>query len=195
MIAPILPNPWNVFNLQASPFWQDALGDGDQTHPLSLFVGRHEDLEALVGGLYGAGSGSSRRAIAGNPGIGKTTLVKQFKAQALANGYLTTDGLVPVFADDSNESHFGRVLGAVYDILLANRPHLVDAAPMQAAQVLVRSAREKARSGGISLFGVGASVGQNTTSTVPRDILLDPQWTPQNRPLIDTLKPATTPVS
>ena len=25
-----LPNPWNFFNLQASPFWQDALGDGIQ---------------------------------------------------------------------------------------------------------------------------------------------------------------------
>ena len=173
MIAPSLPNPWNVFNLHSSPFWQDALGDGDQTHPLSLFVGRQDDLDVLVGSLFGAGSGSSRRAIAGSPGIGKTTLVKQLKAHALANGYLTTDGFVPVFADDTNESLFGRVLGAVYDILLANRPHTVDLAPMQAAQVLVRSAREKARSGGISLFGVGASIGQNTTTTVPRDILLD----------------------
>lgn len=126
-----------------------------------------------MGGLFGAGSGSSRRAIAGNPGIGKTTLVKQLKAHALTNGYLTTDGFVPVFADDSSESLFGRVLGAVYDILLANRPHTVDTAPMQAAQVLVRSAREKARSGGLSLFGVGASVGQNISATVPRDILLD----------------------
>jgi len=173
MIAPTLPNPWNVFNLQSSPFWQDPLGDGDSTHPLSLFVGRKADLTALSNGLFSAGSGSSRRAIAGNPGIGKTTLVKRFKAQALASGYLTTDGFVPVFADDTNEALFGRVLGAVYDILLANRPTTVDHAAMQSAQVLVRSAREKARGGGVSLFGVGGSVSQSTNATVPKDILLD----------------------
>lgn len=92
----VLPNPWNIFNLQISPFWQDALGAGDRMHPLSLFVGRNDELQRLVDGLFGAGAGTSRRAIAGRPGIGKTTLIKQFKAQALAAGYLAVDQSVPI---------------------------------------------------------------------------------------------------
>ncbi|MEP6832299.1 MAG: AAA family ATPase [Gemmatimonas sp.] len=173
MIAPTLPNPWNFFNLQSSPFWQDPLGDRDSTHPLSLFVGRQADLTSLISGLFSAGRGSSRRAISGNPGIGKTTLVKRFKAEAHTNGFLTTDSFVPVFADDTNEALFGRVLGAVYDILLANRPGTVEHSAMQSAQVLVRSAREKARGGGVSLFGVGGSLSQSTSVTAPKDMLLD----------------------
>jgi hypothetical protein len=168
-----LPNPWNAFNLLSTPFWQDALGAGDVVHPLSLFVGREQALTALVNCLFGAGAGSSRRAIEGSPGVGKTTLVKRFKAQALENGFFVADGFVSVLADDTNESLFGRVLGAVYDILLANRPHTVEQPAMQAAQVLVRAAREKARSGGVSIFGVGVSIGQNVSNTSPKDLLLD----------------------
>jgi hypothetical protein len=173
MAPAILPNIWRVFNLRASPFWQDPLGDGDQAHPLSLFVGREAELQTLTTGLYGAGASSSRRAIAGSLGIGKTTLVKQFKAVAQANDFLTTDSVVPIYADDTSDSLFGRVLGSVYDILLANRPHIVDHPAMQAAQVLVRAARERIRGGGGSMFGVGASVSQSMVTTAPRDMLLD----------------------
>lgn len=169
----VLPNPWNVFNLQISPFWQDALGAGDRLHPLSLFVGRGGELQRLLDGLYGAGPGTSRRAIAGRPGIGKTTLIKQFKAQALAAGFLTVDQSVPIYADDTNDSVFGRVLGSVYDTVLSNRPQTIDHPAMQAAQVLVRTTRERVRGGGLSMAGFGASVSQGVASTVPSDVLID----------------------
>lgn len=168
-----LPNPWNIFNLRSSPYWQDPLGDGDSTHPLSLFVGRERELGQLLTGLHGAGASSSRRAVYGSPGVGKTTLVKQFKARALADGFLTTDSFVPLVAEETTEGLFGRVLGAVYDTVLANRPHTIDHASMQAAQTLVRAARERARGGGVSLFGAGVSVSQSTNATVPRDMLID----------------------
>ena len=168
-----IPNPWNIFNLHASPYWQDPLGDTDQTHPLTLFVGRSRELQRLLNGLYGAGDSSSRQALAGNPGVGKTTLVKRFKARALAEGYLTMDSFVPVVSDDTAEGLFGRVLGAVYDTILANRPATVDQRAMQAAQVLVRAARERSRGGGISILGVGATVSQTISTTSPRDMLLD----------------------
>ena len=168
-----LPNIWNIFNLHGSPYWQDPLGDGDVTHPMHLFVGRKQELAQLLQGLFGAGASSSRHAIGGRPGIGKTTLVKQFKARALASGYLTTDSVVPIFADDTNEGLFGRVLGAVYDILLANRPQTFQNPAMQAAQVLVRASRERVRGGGVSALGIGASVSQSIVANVPRDMLLD----------------------
>ena len=168
-----IPNPWNIFNLHASPYWQDPLGDSDQTHPLALFVGRSRELQRLLNVLHGAGESSSRQALAGNPGVGKTTLVKGFKARALAEGYLTMDSFVPIVSDETAEGLFGRVLGAVYDTILANRPQTVDQQAMQAAQVLVRAARERSRGGGISILGVGATVSQSISTTSPRDMLLD----------------------
>ena len=168
-----LPNPWNFFNLRASPYWQDPLGDGDPSHPLSLFRGRTEQLTMLFNGLAGAGLSSSRRAIAGAPGVGKTTLVKQFKATALDHGYLTADGFVAIVANETTEGLFGRVLSAVYDIILANRPATVDSPAMQDAQVLVRASRERLRGGGFSAAGIGASLSQGVTTTTPREILID----------------------
>jgi len=168
-----LPNPWNFFNLRASPYWQDPLGDGDPSHPLSLFRGRTEQLTMLFNGLAGAGHSSSRRAIAGAPGVGKTTLVKQFKATALDHGYLTADGFVAIVANETTEGLFGRVLSAVYDIILANRPATVDSPAMQDAQVLVRASRERLRGGGFSAAGIGASLSQGVTTTTPREILID----------------------
>jgi DNA-binding transcriptional ArsR family regulator len=170
---PPLPNPWNIFNLQASPYWQDPLGDEDAVHPMSLFVGRESELQAMLDGLFGAGASSSRRAVAGGPGVGKTTLVKRFKATALANGYLTADSLVPIVSGDTTESLFGRVLGVVYDIILANRPATHDHPAMRSAQVLVRAARELTRGGGISFAGFGGSATQGVSFTAPREILID----------------------
>ena len=168
-----LPNSWNVFNLQSSPFWQDPLGDEDVVHPLHLFVGREVELSLLTDGLYAAGASSSRRAIAGAPGVGKTTLVKRFKAVALSAGYLTGDAVVPILSDDTPESLFGRVLGSVYDIVLATRPGTLDHPAMRAAQVLVRASREVVRGGGLSLAGFGASASQAVSTTSPREIMLD----------------------
>lgn len=173
MPLPPLPNAWNVFNLQASPYWQDPLGDGDAVHPLQLFVGRTRELHTLLDGLHGAGASSSRWAVAGGAGVGKTTLVKRFKAAALESGYLTTDAVVPVLSGDTAESLFGRVLGAVYDIVLANRPNTHDHAAMRAAQVLVRAAREVLRGGGASVAGFGASASQHVSLTVPRELMID----------------------
>ena len=47
----------------ASPFWQDPLGESDTTHPLTLFVGRANELQRLLNGLHGAGESSSRQAV------------------------------------------------------------------------------------------------------------------------------------
>jgi hypothetical protein len=166
-------NPWNAFNLRASPYWQDPLGNEDPEHSLDLFVGRDRELTQLTDALFGAGASSSRRAIHGSSGVGKTTLVKRLKANAQAKGYLTTDSFVPVLSDDTAESLFGRFLGGVYDTLFANRPHVLDHPAMRSAQVLVRAARELMGGGGLSLAGVGVSASRSASTTVPRDLLLD----------------------
>lgn len=174
MSLPPLPTAWNVFNLRSSPFWQESLGGSDDAHPLSLFVGRTADLKDLEDLLYGAGASSSRQALAGAPGVGKTTLVKEFKARASANGYFTVDDFVALMPNDTPEALFSRVLNLVYETILANRPMTAGNAAMTAAQQLVRVGQVRTGGGGgASVLGVGVNVTQSGALTTPKDVLTD----------------------
>lgn len=174
MALPPLPTPWNVFNLRASPYWQESLGGSDAVHPLSLFVGRHAELAELEAVLYGAGESSSRQAVAGAPGVGKTTLVKEFKARARERGYFTVDDFVAMLPGDTPDALFGRVLGLVYETILANRPMTAGNTKMQEAQQLVRAGRlTTGVGGGTSVLGVGGSFSTSAALTTPKDIMLD----------------------
>lgn len=170
-----LPTPWNVYNVVRSPFFQQPLESGEQTpRPLSLFVGRGAEIERLRGTIHGAGDNATVQAIAGAPGVGKTTLVKELKALALGDGYLTTDSYVAMQPNDAPGDVFGRVLGALYDTVIANRPQSGDNPAMADARLLVRATR--LASGGFSLpipgiGGVGVSRG--TSAILPKDILID----------------------
>lgn len=170
-----LPTPWNVYNLAQSPYFQQPLESGEQTpRPLSLFVGRAAELRRLRGTIHGAGDNATVQAIAGAPGVGKTTLVKELKALALGDGYLTTDSYVAILPNDTPGELFGRVLGALYDTVLANRPQSGDNPAMADAKLFVRATR--LTSGGVSvpipgLGGVGANRG--TSAVLPKDIMID----------------------
>ena len=169
-----LPTPWTLYNLEASPFFQEPLEGADKSaRPLNLFVGREQELKRLLDGIRNAGENSSRQAVAGSPGVGKTTLVKELKALALESGYLATDELVPILAGDTAESLFGRVLSVLYDTILANRPQSSDNAAMQNAQQLVRVARLGTGGANISALGFGVGVSKGATVMTPSDILID----------------------
>lgn len=165
-----LPNVWRVFNLKESPFFQETLGGGT-THPLSLFVGRTAEAEQL---LTTIGSGrSSRQAIGGPPGIGKTTLVQSVKADAIAAGYWAASELIPFYESDTVEQLMGRILSALYDTILGARP-MINHPAMDAAQQLVKVARLASGGGTISILGVGGGVNKSTTPITPRGgVLLD----------------------
>ena len=167
-----LPTPWNVYNLRGSPYFQETLEQAHGApHPLDLFVGRERELNALRAVIRGAGS--SRQAVAGASGIGKTTLVQSAKAAAVADGYFATDGLVPFLPDDTPERLFGRVLGTQYDTILANRPQSIGSPAMQAAQQLVRADRLYGGGGNVSVLGVGAGASRSVTVLSPKDLLID----------------------
>lgn len=173
-MAHALPNAWNVYNLESSPFFQETLEAAEHSpRPLSLFVGRETELDELRGRIHAAGPNGSRQAVAGSPGVGKTTLVQALKARLLQDGYLSTDSLIAIQPDDTPASFFGRVLAGLFDVILANRPNALANEAMQAAQVLVRAARLTNMSGGFSIAGIGGSVGQGVTPLNPGDVLID----------------------
>ncbi len=174
MPLPQLPTSWNLYNLANSPFFQGTLEQGESSiRPLSLFVGRHAELGELRHRIHGAGQGSSRQAIAGVPGVGKTTLVQELKSTVLQDGYLATDELVPVLPADTTESLFGRVLGALYDTILVNRPQSHGSPAMQAAQLVVRTVKLGSGGASFSAMGIGVGASRGATVVVPNDILID----------------------
>jgi hypothetical protein len=169
-----LPTLWNLYNLTGSPYFQGTLeAHARSTRPLNLFVGREQELAALQSTVLGAAEQGSRQAVAGLPGVGKTTLVQELKAVLLANDYFTTDDLIAIQPHDSTESVFGRVLGAVYDTILANRPHTADHPAMRDAQVLVRASRLAGGGGSFSAFGVGGGATKTQTVISPKDLMID----------------------
>ena len=169
-----LPTPWNLYNLAASPFFQETLDSADGSpRPLSLFVGRERELSRLRDVIHGAGELSSRQAVAGSPGVGKTTLVQELKAAALRDGYLASDALVPILPRDTPDALFGRVLGALYDTILVNRPSTAGSKVMQDAQLLVRAERLGTGGASFSAMGFGAGVTRGTTVVTPRDMMID----------------------
>ena len=72
---------WRRFNLRTSPFFGEPLG---AEYPIGLMVGRHDELARTLGGI--AGSGSSRRAVVGANGVGKTTFVARVKGECARAG-------------------------------------------------------------------------------------------------------------
>jgi Cdc6-like AAA superfamily ATPase len=170
----ILPTPWNVYNLRGNPFFQEPLEAEERTpRPLSLFVGRQQELDRLQQHIRGAEGNATRQAIAGSPGVGKTTLAKELKARLLADGYMASDSLVAVSRDDTTESLFARVLNALFDTIIANRLMAADNQALVDAQVMVRATRlTTGASIGVSVPGLGGSVSRSQTVLRP-DMMID----------------------
>jgi hypothetical protein len=105
--------------------------------------------------------------------VGKTTLVQSVKAAAITAGYWASDELVPFYETDTTEHILGRLLGALYDTILAARPKASHHAAMDAAQQLVRVARLTTAGGvSVSILGVGGGVSKGTTPITPSGAML-----------------------
>jgi hypothetical protein len=166
-----LPNLWGLYNLRSSPFFQATLRADSQATPLRLFVGRQRERQLLLTTI--GSSASSRQAVAGRPGIGKTTLVQTVKADAQVEGYWSSDEIIPINAEGASEQLLGQLLSGVYDAVLANCP--TAAGPeVEAAQQLVRSIRLRGGGLTVSAFGLGVGGSQSeSVATPPGALLLD----------------------
>lgn len=165
-----LPNLWRIFHLRESPYFQETLGDSVRHHPLSLFVGRGREAAQLLTTI--GGSRTSRQAIGGAPGVGKTTLVQTVKSRAFAAGYWTTDGVVPFYPDDTAAQVLGRMMAALYEAVLTARPMTSGAPAMRAAQQLVRVSRLTSAGASASALGFGGGITRGETAVTPPDAML-----------------------
>jgi hypothetical protein len=167
-----LPNHWNLFNLLESPYFQDTLGEATAHYPLDLFVGRDAEAKLLLSGIGGASS--SRQAIGGQPGVGKTTLTQLVKAVAVDNGYWATNDLLPFYPDDTAQRVMGGILAGLYDAIVTARPNAVEHVAMQHAQQYVRAFRLAGGGATVSILGVGAGGSRSTSAITPAGgVLLD----------------------
>ncbi len=139
-------------------------------YPLSLFVGRENEARQLLTAI--GSSASSRQAVAGAPGVGKTTLVQWVKAEALRAGYWATDDLVSLYPNDTAELLIGRILNNIYEAAVAARPAAADNAVLQDAKQLVRVARLTSGGGGVGALGFSASMSRSHSAVTPTGALL-----------------------
>ncbi|MYK06785.1 MAG: ATP-binding protein, partial [Synechococcus sp. SB0670_bin_20] len=106
------PHPWQAFNLRGSPYFQDSLSRNARNTALSLFVGRQRELRKLLIRIEGSLTGS-RQAVAGRPGIGKTTLVEAVKAEAGDAGYWVAPKSIALTPEATSLDLLGQVLSGV----------------------------------------------------------------------------------
>jgi DNA-binding transcriptional ArsR family regulator len=166
-----LPNLWGLYNLRSSPYFQATLRSDTEATPLGLFVGRERERQLLLTTI--GSTRSSRQAVAGRPGIGKTTLVQAVKADAREAGFWTSSEIMSLGSEGSSEDLLGRLLHGAYDAVLASFPAASGPA-VEAAQQLVRSFRLRGGGFSASAFGFGAGGTQTEgVSTPPSALVLD----------------------
>lgn len=104
-------SPWTPYGLRDDPFFQaplEAGSDGGATRPMTLFVGRDEELRILANQVVGATS--SRAIVEGAAGVGKTTFVNRLKTELARHGVLTHAEPVRVTPGMSPRQFVGEIL-------------------------------------------------------------------------------------
>lgn len=137
---PNLPNHWNLYNLQESPFFQADLRPTGADRSLDLFVGRESEAQRLLAGIGGASS--SRQTVEGQSGFGKTTLTQYVKARASEASYASYPDPVSAAGVDTAETLVLRLLRYTYDALTSRLGETVLADPVvDAARRLIFDTR------------------------------------------------------
>lgn len=110
-----IASPWTPYGLSDDPFFQASLAPSDDAaRPISLFVGREEEVQLLGGQVVG--SSSSRAIIQGPAGVGKTSFVNRLKVALAEQGVLTHEQPVRVRAGMSTPQFCAELLRVLLQI-------------------------------------------------------------------------------
>jgi hypothetical protein len=137
----VLPAPWHLYGLVGSPYVDASTCDEAPCLPTRDIVGREADVRVLRAAIHDAGRASSLQCVVGPSGVGRRTLVRALKAALTADGYLAADVRAVVGPGDGIEVVLGRVLSALHDTVLVNRPQAASHPAMRTAARLVLAAR------------------------------------------------------
>ena len=160
-----LPNLWEICGLRSSPYFQDALEENSDTKSLNLFVGRQKELRQL---LFTIGSSdSSRQAVAGFPGVGKTTLVQVVKAEVKKAHYCVADKYISITQEHSSDALLGQLIYGIYDAILAYKSSLAKDPAMEEACHFVEVTQSHNIGGSISVMGTGVGLSNSKTTSNP----------------------------
>lgn len=162
-----LPNLWKLCGFKASPYFQETLRENSDTKSLSLFVGREEEQRRLLATI--GSNDSSRQAVAGFPGVGKTTLVQAVKAEAKRENYCVADNLISITPDHSSDALLGQLIAGIYDAIsiYKNKLEIKDNEVMEEARHFVEVTQSRNISGGITVAGFGGEFGSSKTISNP----------------------------
>ncbi|MYG45987.1 MAG: ATP-binding protein [Synechococcus sp. SB0675_bin_6] len=160
MTSAALFNVWKSCGFKSSPYFQDVLQESSDTKSLRLFVGREEEQRQLLTTI--GSSDSSRQAVAGFPGVGKTTLVQYIKAEAKKANYCVSDEFISITPEHSSDALLGQLIAGIYDSICACEPELKDREEMKNACHFVEVTRQRNISGGMQVMGIGGEISVST---------------------------------
>ena len=132
-------NVWKACGFQSSPFFQDEFPPNSNID--SLFVGREDEQRQLITTI--SSTSSSRQAVAGFPGVGKTTLVEVIKAKAKKAKYCVADELISITPEHSSNVLVGQLIVGIYDAILIHNSKLKDNNTMKKVEPLIKIIRQQ----------------------------------------------------
>jgi hypothetical protein len=162
---------WEPFGLRGSPFFQEELKPSERSdRPISLFVGRGEELKRLTRRVVS--DTSSRTIVEGDAGVGKTSLVNRLKAEVSAHGVASHEHPIRISSDMDWMGFVREALRTLLRIRLANGRDNGEDRFWRSTVLLLEGG--ELRGGGASGFGFGVSVSRGMVAPrVPIDSLYE----------------------
>lgn len=145
---------WEPYGLRSSPFFQDELKPIDGQHPISLFVGREEELLRIERRVVS--DPHTRTIVEGDPGVGKTSFVNRVKADATALNVATYEHPIRITQETSFSTFVADVLRTIIRIRSAAQLDNSGATFWRNTVRLLEGG--EVRGGSVSMFGVGGGV-------------------------------------
>jgi AAA ATPase domain len=161
---------WEPYGLRSSPFFQDELKPTDGDHPMSLFVGREEELRRIERRVVS--DPHTRTIVEGDPGVGKTSFVNRVKADAAALSVATYEHPIRITQETSLATFVADVLRTI--VRIRSAAELDNEQGKFWKRTVKWLEGGEIRGGSVSVFGVAGGVTRTfVPPQAPRDALYE----------------------